>query len=174
MLNRRGNASISIDQALTDPMLLGAALGDRTSWSHWISILRAAFALPMTNKDCAAFREVAGDRVPPNKRVDELWCVIGRRSGKTRMAAAHLHRCDRTAQACIRRSRLCPVARRITGPSIGRVPVRDRLPAVLTDPAPANSQHHRQRSPSKRQYCHRCPCGLLPHHSRQNPARSCR
>ena len=88
MLNRRGNASISIDQALTDPMLLGAALGDRTSWSHWISILRAAFALPMTNKDCAAFREVAGDRAPPNKRVDELWCVIGRRSGKTRMAAA--------------------------------------------------------------------------------------
>ena len=88
MLNRRWNASISIDQALTDPMLLGAALGDRTSWSHWISILRAAFALPMTNKDCAAFREVAGDRAPPNKRVDELWCVIGRRSGKTRMAAA--------------------------------------------------------------------------------------
>ena len=69
-------------------MLLGAALGDRTSWSRWISILRAAFALPMTNKDCAAFREVAGDRVPPNKRVDELWCVVGRRSGKTRMAAA--------------------------------------------------------------------------------------
>ena len=42
----------------------------------------------MTNKDRAAFREVAGDRVPPNKRVDELWCVVGRRSGKTRIAAA--------------------------------------------------------------------------------------
>jgi hypothetical protein len=88
MLNRRDKAPISIDQALCDRNLLGAALGDPTSWARWVSILRAAFALPMSGKDRAAFREVAGDRAPPTRRVDELWCVVGRRSGKTRMAAA--------------------------------------------------------------------------------------
>ena len=32
---------------------------------------------------------VAGDRAPPSRRVRELWCgPIGRRSGKSRMAAA--------------------------------------------------------------------------------------
>ena len=37
MLNRRNKASISIDQALTDKLLLGAALGDPASWSLWIA-----------------------------------------------------------------------------------------------------------------------------------------
>jgi hypothetical protein len=88
MLNRREKASISIDRALTDRHLLGVALGDPTSWSRWISILRAAFALPMTDEDRALFRGIAGGREPPSHRVNELWCVVGRRSGKTRMAAA--------------------------------------------------------------------------------------
>jgi hypothetical protein len=77
---------IAIDQALTDPKLLGAALGP--SWSRWTSVLRAAFALPMSDDDLAMFHEVAGDRAPPTHRVRELWAVVGRRSGKTRVAAA--------------------------------------------------------------------------------------
>ena len=71
-----------------DPLLLGAALGDPTTWSRWLSVLRAAFALKTTAKDLAAFKQVAGNRDPPNKRVNELWAVVGRRSGKTRIAAA--------------------------------------------------------------------------------------
>ena len=42
----------------------------------------------MSDEDLAAFTKVAGDRKPPNKRVRELWCLIGRRSGKSRIAAA--------------------------------------------------------------------------------------
>jgi phage terminase large subunit-like protein len=42
----------------------------------------------MSEQDRAAFAEVAGNREPPSRRVDELWAVVGRRSGKTRMAAA--------------------------------------------------------------------------------------
>ena len=34
------------------------------------------------------FKAVAGGRVLPLKRVRELWCIIGRRGGKSRMAAA--------------------------------------------------------------------------------------
>jgi len=50
--------------------------------------LRAAFGLPLDEQQRATFHSVAGDRAPPSKRVRELWCVIGRRSGKSRIAGA--------------------------------------------------------------------------------------
>ena len=84
----RMRARIGIDDALADHNLLGSALGDVASWSCWLSVLRATFARPMSDADHAAFAEVAGGRAPPGKRVNELWCVCGRRSGKTRIAAA--------------------------------------------------------------------------------------
>ncbi|MBB3288756.1 MULTISPECIES: terminase large subunit [unclassified Rhizobium] len=80
--------SITIDQALTDKKLLGAALGDPTTWNTWISILRATFGLKLDAGQLERFHLVAGDRDPPNKRVRELWAIIGRRSGKSRTAAA--------------------------------------------------------------------------------------
>jgi hypothetical protein len=84
----RATSRIAIDAALADEHLLGAALGNAASWSRWRSVLRAAFALDMSDEDRKAFAEVAGNREPPTRRVDELWCVLGRRSGKTRTAAA--------------------------------------------------------------------------------------
>ena len=80
--------SMAIDATLVDRNLLGAALGDHSSWSRWLSVLRAAFALPMTETDLKSFKEVSGNREPPTQRVNELWAVVGRRSGKTRTAAA--------------------------------------------------------------------------------------
>src|ERR1041385_532546 len=79
---------ITIVDALRDELLLGAALGDIATWSRWLVVLKAAFALPMADEDRTAFAEVAGDREPPAHRVRELWSVLGRRSGKTRVAAA--------------------------------------------------------------------------------------
>ena len=78
----------TIDQALLDRNLLGAALGDLASWQRWLTVLRAAFALPMTASDRATFTQVAGARPLPRARISELWAVVGRRSGKTRIAAA--------------------------------------------------------------------------------------
>jgi hypothetical protein len=80
--------AISIDHALTDPNLLGAALGDHESWSTWLAVLRAAFGLPLSQEDRKQFEVVAGGRKAPSQRVSELWAVVGRRSGKTRTAAA--------------------------------------------------------------------------------------
>ena len=80
--------TITIDSAITDRNLLGAALGDRASWSTWLIVLRAAFGLPLTDDELKAFQQVAGDRAPPSERVRELWAVVGRRGGKSRMAAA--------------------------------------------------------------------------------------
>ena len=80
--------AIDIAQALTDPNLLGAALGDAQSWATWLIVLRAAFGLPLSDQQREVFISVAGQREPPNKRVRELWALVARRGGKSRVAAA--------------------------------------------------------------------------------------
>jgi len=79
--------TITIDQALADPVLLGAALGDGATWSTWRAVLKAAFAITLSDDEAKLFAAVAGDRAPPSKRVRELWAVVGRRGGKSRVAA---------------------------------------------------------------------------------------
>jgi Terminase large subunit, ATPase domain len=76
------------DRALLDRNLLGATLGDIAPWSTWLAVLRASFGLPLSEEQRAIFHAVAGDRSPPSKRVRELWAIVGRRGGKSRMAAA--------------------------------------------------------------------------------------
>jgi len=75
----------TIARALADERLLGAALGDLSSWQTWLCALRAAFGL---DTDIATFHKIAGDRSLPTRRVRELWILAGRRSGKSRMAGA--------------------------------------------------------------------------------------
>jgi hypothetical protein len=81
---------MNIVDAIDDPMLF-APWFPGASWDGWRTILRAAFALPMTDDERAFFRSVA-DRDPPRRRVRELWIVAGRRAGKDSVAsviAAH-------------------------------------------------------------------------------------
>src|SRR5215471_11151556 len=78
----------TIDQALADQRLLGGALGDLGSWGTWLVVLKAAFGLPLDDAERATFAKIAGDRPLPGKRVRELWAVVARRSGKSRVAAA--------------------------------------------------------------------------------------
>ena len=79
---------LAIDKVLTDARLLGAGLDDIETWATWTITLKAAFALPLTDEERKVFKLIAGDRGLPLKRVRELWCIIGRRGGKSRMAAA--------------------------------------------------------------------------------------
>ena len=78
----------TIDRALADKRLLGAALGSPATWAVWIAVLRATFGLSLTAKQRAMFAAVAGGRVAPTSRVRELWAIVGRRAGKSRIAAA--------------------------------------------------------------------------------------
>jgi hypothetical protein len=78
----------TIDRALRDRRLLGAALGDAGSWSTWLAVLRASFGPPLDDDQRQLFASVAGNRAPPTKRVRELWALVGRKGGKSRMAAA--------------------------------------------------------------------------------------
>ena len=79
--------AVDIDAALADPQLLGAAMGNLRPWGTWRVVLKAAFGLPLTPAEVGTFGNVAGGRPAPAARVRELWCVIGRRSGKSRVAA---------------------------------------------------------------------------------------
>jgi hypothetical protein len=79
--------AITIDAAVADPNLLGAALGGLTSWATWRVVLKAAFGIALDASEAKTFAGIAGGRVPPSARVRELWAVLGRRSGKSRIAA---------------------------------------------------------------------------------------
>ena len=62
-----------------------------STWNGWRTILKGAYALPMTTEEIAFFRSVA-DRDPPTEQVKELWIIAGRRAGKDSVAsivAAH-------------------------------------------------------------------------------------
>jgi hypothetical protein len=80
---------MKIDRALADRRLLGAALGPLDTWQTWPVALKAAFGnATLTAAEQEVFHAIAGERGLPKQRVRELWVVAGRRSGKSRMAAA--------------------------------------------------------------------------------------
>jgi hypothetical protein len=74
-------------RALEDKQLLGASL-EGPSWHVWRSILLAAMGEALKADEIETFRRLTGGREPPNKRVDELWAVVGRRGGKSSAIAA--------------------------------------------------------------------------------------
>jgi hypothetical protein len=76
---------LSIVEAMDDPGLFQPWFRGAT-WNGWRSILRAAYALPMSDDDRTFFRSVA-DRDPPARRVREAWFIAGRRSGKDSIAS---------------------------------------------------------------------------------------
>ena len=77
-----------IDEALTDPNLLGAALGKPETWATWLAALKAAFGIALTEEEHQTFASIAGNREPPSHRVNQMWAVAGRGSGKSRISAA--------------------------------------------------------------------------------------
>src|SRR6266568_1304384 len=79
---------VPIDVALRDRLLLGAALGDLSTWSAWIASIKAAYGLALTKPELKLFSSVAGARKPPTKRVKEFIAAVSRRGGKGRVAGA--------------------------------------------------------------------------------------
>jgi hypothetical protein len=49
---------------------------------------RQLSALRLNRQERKAFEAVAGSRKPPNQRVRELWSIVGRGGGKSRISAA--------------------------------------------------------------------------------------
>ena len=80
---------VTMRRALSDSHLLGQALGD-DSWLAWRVLLIAAMGEALTDEERAIFTKLTGREREPGERVAELWCVIGRRGGKSRAIAALL------------------------------------------------------------------------------------
>jgi hypothetical protein len=78
---------ITISRLLSDPNLL-APFYSGPSWDRWRACLKAAYAEPLTSRELALFKEVAGDRDPPAKPVREFVAVVGRNGGKDSAVAA--------------------------------------------------------------------------------------
>ena len=80
-------SAVDIASALTDPNLLGGSFPRLDTWETWLAALKATFGQPLNRKERRAFEAISGGRKSPQRRVRELWCLIGRRGGKSRVAA---------------------------------------------------------------------------------------
>ena len=95
--------NVEIGTALSDERMFAPFFVGK-SWDPWRSVLRAAFAEPMTKAETTFFRTVA-QRDPPTQRVKEFWVISGRRSGKDSTASAVVAHVAASFEA---RSRLRP------------------------------------------------------------------
>ena len=78
---------MTIIDAIRDPALFGPFFRDLASWRPWIAALKAIFGLPMDDEEVALFVKHTGREAPPIGQSREAWLPIGRRGGKSRIAA---------------------------------------------------------------------------------------
>lgn len=57
------------------------------SWDAWRVFWAVVYALPLSENGLEVFRRCTGRQTPPTKPVREAWVIVGRRGGKSRMAA---------------------------------------------------------------------------------------
>jgi hypothetical protein len=77
----------TILDAMTDPSLFGGYFRRGRTWAAWVTFLKAVFAIPMSMEDLEIFQRHSARTTPPASPVREAWMVIGRRGGKSRIAA---------------------------------------------------------------------------------------
>ena len=83
--------SFSIIDALEDVNLFGGLAGfrDLSTWRAWLVFLKAAYGLPLDADEVETFKRHTGRSRydPPPGGYPEVACLVGRQSGKTRIAA---------------------------------------------------------------------------------------
>ena len=76
---------ITVREVMTDPALFGDHFGG-ASWRAWRALLAGLYGLALTEDETAAFERLTR-REPPSEAAEELWLVMGRRGGKSNVAA---------------------------------------------------------------------------------------
>jgi len=76
----------TIRDLMTDPDLFGAQFGGE-SWSAWRALLAGFYGLELTDTEQETFKALTGLSEAPESAHAELWQVIGRRGGKSQIAA---------------------------------------------------------------------------------------
>jgi phage terminase large subunit-like protein len=76
---------MTILEAIRDPALFGPWFKDRETWAAWRVFLTALFALPI--EDEVLYSSCTGGRVLPTQQAREAYLIVGRRGGKSFIAA---------------------------------------------------------------------------------------
>ena len=94
---------MTIIEAIDDPNLFRPMFKNLDTWRAWRVVLKALFALPMTEEDVVLFRQLTGRSTPPTEQAQECWFVVGRRGGKSFIVAliAVFLACFRDYTACL-------------------------------------------------------------------------
>jgi len=77
---------VTILDALDDPNLFAGAF-PVASWAPWRAFLGAVHGLPLEGEALALYRQCTGREVAPTTAAREAWAIVGRRGGKSRVAA---------------------------------------------------------------------------------------
>jgi hypothetical protein len=80
-------AGLTLLDAISDPHLFRPFFKDRSSWEAWFAFIAAAFALDMDAEALDIFRKCTGRTDPPVDVAREVYLVVGRRGGKSRILA---------------------------------------------------------------------------------------
>ncbi len=78
--------SATIFDAMTDPSLFGATFGG-PSFAAWRALLGGFYGLPLDEEQADTFKAITARAVTPTEASDELWLAVGRRGGKSHVAA---------------------------------------------------------------------------------------
>ena len=78
--------AVTIRDLMTDTDLFGKQFGGK-SWAAWRALLAGFYGLTLAKRERATFFSLTGLSVPPSEPLDELWQAIGRRGGKSQIAA---------------------------------------------------------------------------------------
>src|SRR5262249_12117430 len=82
-----GAVTVRLLDALDDRQLLAESFAGPT-WNAWRVFLRALDAEPMDTEALAVFQACTGRTVPPDRSAREAVAIVGRRGGKSGIAAA--------------------------------------------------------------------------------------
>lgn len=74
---------MNIIDAIHDPNLFRPFFRDLATWSSWLAILKAIFALPMEPAEVEVYRRLSGRQNSPARQFMEVVIEAGRRAGKS-------------------------------------------------------------------------------------------
>jgi hypothetical protein len=80
------NEVVSINDLMTDPDLFGDQFGGE-SWAPWRTLLAGFYGLSLDDQELQLFRRITALPEPSHELLFELWLAVGRRGGKSQIAA---------------------------------------------------------------------------------------
>ena len=81
-------SGIDIIKAFDDPRLIGGYIKEQdNSFFNWKVFFKSIYAIPMDQKERKVYRKFTERRRPPKQPIESVYCVSGRKSGKSLIAS---------------------------------------------------------------------------------------